>query len=314
MGVILDMLRTQLVQRSLLCLGLLGLSACGGAGTQQSFPIPEDPGLYAWRTDGELQRLDGTKEWEVKTWGSRSDLDPGTRFVVYDPAAKNASGLTENDISLWRVSWLRSEIGPDGTAGPRSGSEWVTAKLDPFAVPLEKRVSRLDPGAVLVTPAQPLTPGLYSFQSRSPAASRVARLGVDWNAVDRRSYSAENCVDAYAGQSESYHLCTAQGEALSRLALDDLEITLVDPLRVGDSLVIQGVVVNTSQQAREVPALEATLRSPEGQVVKRWTFNPGQSRLEAGARLKFKTSAPPPVFNASKVQVSFAKGGAVSGS
>jgi hypothetical protein len=314
MGVTLDMLRTRFVQRSVLCLSLLGLTACGGAGVQQTFPIPEDPGLYAWKTNGELQRIDGPQDWEVKTWSSRSDLDPGTRFIAYDPAAKNAAGMTATDFSLWRVSWLRSEIGADGAAGPRQGSEWVTARLEPFAVQLEERVSRVDPGAVLITPAQPLEPGLYSFQIDSPQGAKVARLGIDWSSVDRRNYSARNCVDAYAGQQESYHLCSAQGEALNQLALDGLEITLVDPLRVGDSLVIQGVVVNTAQQAREVPALEATLRDAQGGVLKRWVFNPGQSRLEPGERLKFKTNAPPTMLNASKVQVSFAKGGAVSGS
>ena len=59
-----------------------------------------------------------------------------------------------------------------------------------------------------IVPTGPLTPGLYAIRIANPGA-RQARVGIAWNGVDQRQYSAENCVDRYPTEGNVYRACTA---------------------------------------------------------------------------------------------------------
>jgi hypothetical protein len=58
---------------------------------------------------------------------------------------------------------------------------------------------------VHIVPTAPLEPGLYTLRIVNPGA-RQARIGVAWNSVNQRQYSAANCVDRYEGNV--YRTCT----------------------------------------------------------------------------------------------------------
>ena len=50
------------VARNAMCLVLLaGVSACAGT-REPSYPVPGDPGIYAFTTKDNLRRLDGDRE------------------------------------------------------------------------------------------------------------------------------------------------------------------------------------------------------------------------------------------------------------
>src|SRR5215510_7840731 len=162
------------VARSAICLVLLaGVSACAGT-REPSYPVPDEPGIYAFTTRDNLQRLDG-----------------------------RSAG---NSVELWRVAWVRSEIDAQGQAMPVQGSQWAVAPIEPFAIPFRYDSPPGETQIVHIVPTVPLEPGLYTLRIANPGA-RQARIGVTWNGTDQRRYSAMNCVDRYAGNS--YRPCNA---------------------------------------------------------------------------------------------------------
>ena len=121
------------IARNAICLVFLAsASACAGT-REPSYPVPDEPGIYAFTTSDNLRRLDGDRDWEVETWPERSNIPGNVQFVINEPALAGRSA--GNSVELWRVAWVRSEIDPQGQAMPIQGSEWAVAPLAPFAIP-----------------------------------------------------------------------------------------------------------------------------------------------------------------------------------
>jgi hypothetical protein len=183
---------------------LVAASACAGTDDDPPYPVPGDPGIYALTDDCELRRLDGHPEWEAETWPERADLPGNVQFVINEPALAGRSAGSA--VELWRAAWVRSEIDAQGQPTRVQGSEWAVAPLEPFDVPFRYESPPGQTDIVHVVPTVPLAPGLYTVRIVDPGA-RQARLGVGWNGVDQRQYSAANCVDRY--DDNVYRACTA---------------------------------------------------------------------------------------------------------
>lgn len=87
-----------------------------------------------------------------------------------------------------------------------------------------------------------------------------------------------------------YEMLGFQGEEGLGLDLRDVtsERRVVDGER---TLVIQGVIVNTTDQPREVPQLRASLTDGAGQILTNWTFAADSADLPPGGFTTFETSA-----------------------
>ncbi|WP_119304812.1 hypothetical protein [Dongia deserti] len=328
------------IAQSAICLSVLvGVSACAGT-REPSYPIPDEPGIYAFTTGDDLYRLDGDRDFEVETWPERSRMPSNVHFVISEPALAGRSA--RGSVELWRVAWVRSEINAQGQAMPVAGSEWAVAPIEPFSVPFHYESPPGDTSIVHVVPTTPLQPGLYTL---SVPGARQARVGVAWNSVDQRQYSAANCVDRYEGNA--YRTCTAAGGTPSAAlpapsdspnagvtsngglaslsapepapaivqtpaqpatpvaSAEGLQIALVDPVRRNDGLIVQGVVINTSNEMRTIPLMQGSLETSAGQEVRRWQFRPPVQTLGPGERANFKTEVRPVPAGVARASVAF---------
>jgi hypothetical protein len=84
-----------------------------------------------------------------------------------------------------------------------------------------------------------------------------------------------------------------------------LNIVLVDPVRRGSGLLIQGVVINSSSQPKVVPMMQASLEDQAGQEVRRWVFEPPVRQLAPGERANFETEVRPVPTDAARANVAF---------
>jgi hypothetical protein len=100
---------------------------------------------------------------------------------------------------------------------PVAGTEWAVAPIGPFSVPFRYESPPDRPEIVHIVPNQPLTPGLYTLRIANPA-TRQARVGVAWNGLDKRQYSAANCVDRYVAEGNTYRTCTTAVGAQGAIA------------------------------------------------------------------------------------------------
>ena len=295
------------ITRMFLLAGMaLGLASCATWSrwfSAEGYLIPDDEGLYAVSGD-ELQRLDGNAQWEAESWPKRSDLGPGTRFVIYQSALRKAKRAPQDVIRLSKVAWVRSRISANGTISPVTNSRWAAADLKNLEVPLKFRAVDSRDNILLATPTRPLEPGLYALQFRGGAQRINARAGILWSSVNQEKYSAATCVDQYA--DGSYRSCDDQPRVLSTTGL---ELYLVNPESKvepdGSTIVVRGVVVNKSSQRRRVPELEGVLRSADGQVVKQWRFDPNITDLSPGESTEFRSEVQDPPPQAHDVYVRF---------
>jgi hypothetical protein len=280
-----------------------------GSGNQE--PVPRKPGLYALH-QGDLQRLDGDREWEMETWEERSNIPPDVAFVIRHPQLPASREQLDGAIHFSRVAWVRSEISEEGDILPVNGNQWVTTDVDELRVPVELEPYVSNSEVVRVVPQARLQGGLYTLQLRTASAQISARVGVGWASVDKRAYSAANCVDHYLGDAIRHRPCAQQEHAFANKWL---KVHLVDP-EVRDTtgherqLIVSGVVINTSGRPRRVPTLEAQLLSTQGSVIERWQFEAGTTELQPGASARFRSSLPNPPAGIKKVHVTFALPGA----
>jgi hypothetical protein len=345
------------IARNAICLVLLAsASACAAGTSEPSYPVPDEPGIYSFTSNDTLRRLDGDRDWEVETWPERSNMPGNVQFVINEPALAGRSA--GNSVELWRVAWVRSEIDPQGQVMPAQGSEWAVAPLAPFAIPFRYESPPGQTDVVHIVPTVPLEPGLYTLRIANPGA-RQARVGVAWNGIDQRQYSAMNCVDRYDGNA--YRPCSeavasaapapagnlstgdplapaltanASNGGLASLAppqpapqaapivvqqapahpvaaatsAQGLQIALTDPVRRNDGLLIQGAVINTSNQARAIPTMQGSLENAAGQEMRRWIFQPPVQTLQPGERANFSTEVRPIPTGTARASVAFIVG------
>lgn len=286
-------------------IALTGLvSACMGP-ELPPYPLPDDPGLYAVTRDDDLLRLDGDREWEVESWPQRAALSSYTEFVIFDPALTRDGPSGRPPVDIWRVAWLRSEVDVQGYAGPIQGSEWVVAPIEGFKVPATVEPVPGFPGYVHAVPNAPLQPGLYSLRLARQGTGTVSRFGVDWQNVDKRRYAARNCVDRYPGAEPRFQVCGSGGAVHQEASTEGLEVTLVDPLRRDTTLVVQGIVTNTTEQTKRLPGMQAILLDKSGRTLTRAAIEPGKSELLAGERTRFKAEVPNVPAATARIDVEF---------
>jgi len=337
---------TRVARNALYLVFLASVSACAST-REPSFPVPDEPGIYAFTTKDNLRRLDGDRDWEVETWPERSNMPGNVQFVINEPALAGRSA--GNSVELWRVAWVRSDIDAQGQAMPVQGSQWAVAPIEPFAIPFRYESPAGQTEIVHIVPTVPLEPGLYTLRIANPGA-RQARVGVTWNGTDQRQYSAMNCVDRYDGNT--YRPCNAAiGAALAPagdpnaagLTADasngglasfaapqpapapapvvvqqapaqpvatatsaaGLQIALTDPVRRNDGLLIQGTVINTSNQVRAIPTMQGSLENSAGQEMRRWIFQPPVQTLAPGERANFSTEVRPIPAGVARASVAF---------
>jgi len=181
------------------------------AGCASGEDVPPQYGLYALE-DGEMQRLDGNRAWEERTWEVRSAFSPEVAFFVFDPALQANAAPLEETVQLWRVASLRNELMAGGWQRPASGGKWVAPEgLPEYSVPLDFAPVAERSDAVKAKPRGDLAPGLYSLQLRAGEVRKNARVGVEWNEIDQQAYARRNCVDLMltgeAGQPRRYQSC-----------------------------------------------------------------------------------------------------------
>lgn len=294
------------VKRAVVVLGLaLPLTACSWMGGlfDSDTQVPNEPGFYAYKNE-QYQRLDGDRDWEIKTWDERSDMDPDLHVVIVHPEIERLDRPMEEAITLQRVAWLRSAISQSGEIGPVDGGRWVVSDVENHKVPLSFVVS--SPDLIRALPRQRLQPGLYSLRLRTASGSHGARFGVAWPSVDKKHYSATTCVDRYVGATPAYQQCAAQTRVLATRGLK-VYLANTDASRVGDgaTLVINGVIVNASDRVQRITTLEAKLSAEDGQILKRWEFSPENGELEPGQSIPFRTviNDPPPEANNIHVRI-----------
>lgn len=284
---------------------IASLSGCAFIGAGKD-PVPRESGLYALH-DEKLQRLDGDKAWEIKTWDDRSNFPSNIHFMIRHPQLAASRKAPEELIRLTRVAWVRSEITPDGDILPVDGTQWTVADIKQQWVPIGIQTSASHPDVARINPERPLTHGIYSLQLRTQSGQVNARAGVAWPGTDRRNYAAANCVDRYLGDQVRYRPCAEQEHAL---ATKWLSVHLVDPetrhIDGQRTLVVSGVVVNTSERRRKVPKLEARLQASDGRVIKRWQFDPTTAEVAPGASIRFRSEITNPPPGTRKVHVTFA--------
>lgn len=304
--------------RSLLIFAFLSFSlgACSSRNSYYSdIALPSEFGFYALsgldRED--YVRLDGDKKWERETWKQRSTLGPATRFIIYDPIFTASSLPMDKVITLQHVAWVRSEISETGDIAPPSRYHWVVSELSEFSVPISVVTLHQNKRAVLVDPVKFLEPGLYSIQISTPKAKKSARFGVNWDAIDKKQYSARHCVDRYVnGTTPHYQPCSKQTIAMRRQQWRGLKIYLVEPeTKTVDgrrTVVLKGIIVNESKKAHKVPLLQGRLRDASGQTITQWRFRTDYRRLAPNDSIEFQTQVAKPSKSISKATVRFVDG------
>jgi hypothetical protein len=331
------------VARNAMCLALLvGAAACATSNTRApSYPVPDVPGLYAVNSSGDLQRLDGDREWEAQTWSRRSNFASNTQFVINEPALSGQSPATS--VELWKLAWVRSEINAQGRPMPVPGDQWSVAPIREYSVPFRYESPAGQTDVVRITPTVPLEPGLYAIRVVSPVV-REARVGVGWNTIDQQQYSARHCVDRYPAEGNIYRSCATVIEPAAPAAVvpapvvpsgnlgslsaqptvvapapapagaqplpvaaasQGLQIALADPVRRNDGLLLQGVVINSSNQVLAVPTMQGSLETATGQEVRRWVFRAPVASLAPGQRTNFSTEVRPLPAGVARANVAF---------
>ncbi len=183
------------------------IASAAGFGDEDVSVLPSKYGLYAIQ-DGQLGRIDGERSFQVETWESRSSLQPGVQFVVFDRALDDRSVRLQNAINLRRLAHVRNEVGATGVATPTGKDIWVVADLPELIVPLDFAPVPGRGEMIRAVPSRGLEPGLYALEFRQGESAVSGRFGVGWADIDKNAYIAANCVDRYAGQTRKYRLCS----------------------------------------------------------------------------------------------------------
>jgi hypothetical protein len=284
-----------------------GCSFSSGHDYPDAHLVPDEEGIYLVR-GGELMRLDGDREWENETWAWRSSLPANTEFVIFDPSLQYELEQPGQSVRLGEVAWVRSQISSEGDILPNTGSRWAVPKGELFAVPITLQPVAGRGDVLRVTPREPLEDGLYSIQLRKGGTNKSARFGVNWPVLDHNQYAASHCTDIYigaVGKGDDYRPCEEQQLIVAK----GLRVYLVNPRNEQvdgvDTLVVQGIVVNTSGRPRPVPPLTAEVEGPDGTILKQWTFNPSANELAPGQSVSFQTQLTGPPDGTKTVRVKF---------
>ena len=93
--------------------------------------------------------------------------------------------------------------------------------------------------------------------------------------------------------------------ATAARAGEGLGISLVDPVRRKDGLLVQGVIVNGGAQAEAIPAMRLTILDKADQVVQRSILRLPPDTLAQGQHKAFKALVQPLPPNAARLTAAF---------
>lgn len=130
-------------------------------------------------------------------------------------------------------------------------------------------------------PVQSTSPGVSSIESSSPLSMLAPAVG----AAPTPAAAPQPAATSVTGQG--------------------LKIVLVDPVRRDSGLLIQGVVINSSNHPQTVPTMGGSLEDHAGQEVWRWVFEPPVRQLAPGERANFKTEVRPVPTDVARATVAF---------
>ena len=251
---------------------ILLLASCGSPGparqqlslgpAEDRITTPRYFGLYAVTSSG-LVRLNGDKQWEVRTWNERNNLSGRLRFLVFSRWLSMDATPEDRAIVLEHVAHVRATRNAAG-ATVRRPDVWASPNLPQYRVPLEFAPVRGHSDMLIATPAAPLEPGLYSLSFHAPE-SWSSRFGVAWPSVAVRQYDARYCVDKLPQGFVPCrdHVVAAADTAVAIRDLHSSRMTGDGPPR----LVIDGDVVNTSRAQVNVPPLSVVLLNAQDKVL-----------------------------------------------
>jgi len=316
----------------------------GNSARAPSYPIPDVPGLYAVTGSGDLQRLDGDRTWEAQTWSRRSNMPSNVQFVINEPAFSGQSPATSIELwkLAWVRSEISAQGQPMPIVSSIAADQWSVVPIRDYSIPFRYESPAGQNDVVRITPAIPLEPGLYAVRVVSPVV-REARVGVGWNNVDQQQYASTHCVDRYPVEGNIYRSCATVIEPVAPVAVvpapaipsgnlgslsatpptvvvpapavaqplpvattaQGLQIALADPVRRNDGLLLQGVVINASNQVLTVPSMQGSLETAAGQEVRRWVFRAPVATLAPGQRTNFSTEVRPIPTNVARANVAF---------
>ena len=288
------------------------LAGCGSTGTPNATSldgVPTRYGLYAVDGGGDYQRLDGDKQWEVKTWSERSDLDRETAFLVFYRGIGTSPKPLSELIRLYRVSSVRHDVRQDGGFEDASRPRWTTVEREEFRVPLDFGPVPNSQDAVLAVPREKLALGLYTLQYEGGTSVHASRLGIGWSTANKSQYAMVNCVDRYVSDSGSpqYRLCSeeAPGTGLR------IHVTSSRQRRTatGRTLSVEGTIENASDKTQSIPSMLLTLSDQQGRPVEQRVFDPGVRNLAPGQSTVFSKEFHDPSPTASRVVVAFSEQG-----
>ena len=89
------------------------------------------------------------------------------------------------------------------------------------------------------------------------------------------------------------------------LIFEDVSSARVSP-DGAPKLVVEGRIVNTAAEPRDIPTLMGTLRDSSNREVKTWTFDAETRRLNLGESVRFRTELPNPPPTGTELSISFA--------
>jgi hypothetical protein len=271
-----------------------GLAGCGSSTQvpQAALSADKPDGVYIIQ-DGRLGRLDEDPQKVVKTWEQRTNLKQNVQFVVIDPSVASAPP-DANRISLQKVALVRNDVSKTGAIRKAAKTEWVTANVPSYSIPVTVTRHEDNPRVLLVTANEPLEPGLYSITYRGAKQRVGGRFGIGWGSIDKTQYASRYCVDRYLTKPAMYRPC-AERDNLENAELKVHGLQVSKQVIAGKpALVLEGRLTNSSAKQQKVPVLLAVINDKNGRELSRWTFQPKVTQLRPGATLSFRTGTTTP--------------------
>jgi Protein of unknown function (DUF3426) len=268
------------------------LAGCGSSSSQISVDDSQPDGVYIIQ-DGRIGRLDEDSQKVVKTWEQRTNLKQNVQFLVIDPSVA-ANPPDADRILLQNVAQVRNEVSKTGKIRKAAKTEWVTANVPAYRIPVTVTRHSDNPRVLLVTANAPLQPGLYAITYRADKKRVGGRFGIGWGGIDKAQYASRYCVDRYLTKPAMYRPC-AERDTLETAALkvEGLQVSK-QVINGKPALVLEGRLTNSSAQQQKVPVLLAVINDKGGRELSRWTFQPKVTQLRPGATLSFRTGTTTP--------------------
>jgi len=271
-----------------------GLAACGGSNQvpQAALSADKPDGIYIIQ-DGRIGRLDEDADKVVKTWAQRTNLRQNVQFLVIDESVAKTPP-DANRVSLQKVARVRNDVSKTGKIRKAEKTEWVTANVPSYNIPVTVTRHNDNPRVLVVTANEPLEPGLYSLTYRAGKKPVGGRFGIGWSGIDKTQYASRYCVDRYLSKPVMYRPCNER-DALESAVLKVHGLQVHKQVINGKpALVLEGRLTNSSAKQQKVPVLLAVINDKGGRELSRWTFQPKVTELRPGATLSFRTGTTTP--------------------